>query len=77
MKTKKLGKKLVLNKKTIAHLGSGMLSAARGGFHPPYNTIFETCSCVTCGELPTCDGKTCMTICETCVSGDPCVACEL
>jgi hypothetical protein len=73
MKTKKFGKKLVLNKKTVAHLDIGKLRAAKGGYIP-LNTI-ETCSCETCGDLETCGGKSCLTFCITCVTGNPCIAC--
>ncbi len=55
MKTKKIEKKLFLNKKTIAHLNNGQLGQAKGGF--------PTTSCGTC--------ETCLThcscTCETCV----------
>lgn len=55
MKTKKVEKKLFLNKKTIAHLNNGQLGQAKGGG--------PTTTCDTC--------ETCLTYCsctcETCV----------
>lgn len=65
MKTKKFDKKLALNKKTIAHLDSVKLNAARGGIGGHLITTDQTC----CG--------TCISICETCVTGYPCQACVL
>ena len=69
MKTKTFDKKLVLNKKTIAHLGRGELHAVNGGGPTDPNTGFLTCfSCETCAGMPTCV-KTCP------ITGYPCIAC--
>lgn len=47
MKTKKLGKKLVLNKKTISHLNPNEASVVRGG--QLTTTEYETClTCLSC-----------------------------
>jgi hypothetical protein len=56
MKTKKFDKKLVLNKKTIAHLNKGEMNAVEGGY----------VNCIT-GGLDTCVPltATCTSICET------------
>ena len=43
MKQKKPGKKLILNKKTIAALDSRQIKSAYGGFSD------ESCRCVFCG----------------------------
>jgi hypothetical protein len=59
MKTKKIGKKLTLNKNTVAHLDNGELNAIRGGdgftlvglscIQCPITTDAYTCAtCVTC-----------------------------
>ena len=47
MKTKKFDKKLILNKKTVAHLGNSQLDAVKGGIignyvAGPLKTLF-TC----------------------------------
>ena len=70
MKTKKFGKKLVLNKKTVAHLGSGELNAAKGG--DPATVIGQSCNWCYATN-PTCTCKTCFTICP--LTGDPCLHC--
>lgn len=68
MKTKKIGKKLTLNKKTIAHLYNGELNAIRGGdgftkvglscLYCPITTDAYTCdtcdTCVPCTSRPIC-----------------------
>lgn len=60
MKTKKISKKLGLNKKTVAHLNSHQLAEIRGG------------DCTCCPTCPaTCEGATCLTCaaltnCDTC-----------
>jgi hypothetical protein len=80
MKTKKFEKKLVLNKKTIVDLNSGMMGNVHGGEEPDHGwTVFPSCylgptdcpdctapsGCVTnCGTCATCD--TCVTNCGTC-----------
>ena len=51
MKTKKFGKKLGLNKKTIANLSDGQLGIVKGGM-PTLNTNFSGCTCIPCtGEI--------------------------
>ena len=64
MKTKRFDKKLVLNKKTIAHLVNGEMKAVEGGVLITY-TCPDTC-------------RTCPTDCKTCgaMTGYPiCYAC--
>jgi hypothetical protein len=63
MKTKKFGKKLVLNKKTVAHLGSGELNAAKGGV--------SGISCPPFPQLPL------PPTCISCPTGDPCEYCPI
>jgi len=65
MKTKRFDKKLVLNKKTIAHLGRGELNAVEGGIE----------CLMTISYCPT--YRTCPTDCKTCLqTGVPvCLAC--
>ncbi len=46
MKTKKIDKKLVLSKQTIANLGNGKMNEIKGGKKPS-------------GYFPTCGGTTC------------------
>ena len=72
MKTKKFEKKLVLNKKTIAHLGNGELNVAKGGAL----VTKEGPSCAPCPAT----NPTCFTVCPTCftvcpATGDPCLVC--
>jgi len=68
MKTKHFDKKLVLNKKTIAHLGYGDMKAVEGGGPPTCVTIgADTCISFegwTCTGCPT--YNTCPTDCKTC-----------
>jgi hypothetical protein len=54
MKTKHFDKKLVLNKKTIAHLGSDELNAVNGGLSAN-TTCPEVCMILS---KPTCPGLT-------------------
>ena len=61
MKTKKLSKKLSLNRTSIANLNSHMLGNVNGGYTgtcPNLNTCPYTCD----------DASVCPTHCETCVS---------
>lgn len=56
MKAKKLNKKLVLNKKTISHLGDWEMNKVQGGkTQIPYDTCPLTCE-------PSC-GISCRTVC--------------
>ena len=57
MKTKKLSKKLSLNRKTIANLNGDMMGNVYGGMY--------TIPAITC---VTCDRSVCPTHCYTCVS---------
>jgi hypothetical protein len=45
MKTKKFGKRLGLNKKTIANLSDGQLGIVKGGM-PTLNTNVTVCTCI-------------------------------
>lgn len=45
MKQKKSGKKLNLNKKTIAALDNRQINAARGGIGVTCGTCAQTCTC--------------------------------
>ena len=45
MKTKKFGKRLGLNKKTIANLSDGQLGIVKGGMDEP-NTYVTVCTCI-------------------------------
>ncbi len=73
MKTKKLEKKLTLNKKTIANLYHGQMRNVRGGGLLPSDPGFPCTGTEpgteTCAD--TCN--TCFTFCVTCVS--LCVSC--
>jgi hypothetical protein len=65
MKSKKLSKKLGLNKRTVAHLNISNMNNLKAGVH---NTVgecetYET-YCGTCDTCGTCDS--CNTWCETC-----------
>jgi hypothetical protein len=54
MKTKKFGKKLVLNKDTIANFSNEQLGNVKGGI-PPLNTHDSVCSCLASyGQVPPC-----------------------
>lgn len=56
MKQKKFGKKLNLNKKTIAVLNNAQINAARGGGTVLFQTLPGRNTCCTCGvECPNCD----------------------
>jgi len=55
MKTKKFEKKLVLNKKTIAHLANGELNAAKGG-----DPGLETLQLITCRRTCIITGYPCI-----------------
>ncbi len=44
MKTKQFDKKLVLNKKTVAHLNNGEMNGVQGGIDTIYSTN-PSCSC--------------------------------
>jgi natural product precursor len=50
MKQKKPGKKLNLNKKTIAGLENRQISAVYGGDPVPLETLVFQRTCCTCGE---------------------------
>jgi len=52
MKTKKFGKKLVINKKTVANLNNGDMSNAKGG---------ATYTCEPCDTMLTCHRFCCET----------------
>jgi hypothetical protein len=45
MKQKKSGKKLNLNKKTIAALDNRQINAAHGGTEPTCGSCAQTCTC--------------------------------
>jgi hypothetical protein len=45
MKQKKPGKKLFLNKKTIAALDNRQIKAAHGGIGPTCGSCAQTCTC--------------------------------
>lgn len=60
MKTKKFRKKLALNKKTIADLGSKKMSGLKGGKILPSEKTCVTCV-YTCVECPTHYLETCHT----------------
>lgn len=54
MKTKKFGKKLELNKNTIANFGNEEMGKVKGGI-PALNTNDSVCSCLaTFGQVPPC-----------------------
>jgi hypothetical protein len=54
MKQKKSGKKLNLNKKTIAALDNRQINAAHGGVGVTCGSCAQTCTCVVgCHECPT------------------------
>jgi hypothetical protein len=60
MKTKNFVKKLVLNKKTIAHVGKGEMTKVQGGTSP----VSLDAPCNTDNQLiPTC--CTCATVCAS------------
>ena len=59
MKTKKLSKKLELNKKTIAHLNNSSMKALRGGVYTGY-----TCQDDGCDTVISCENTMCW-ICES------------
>lgn len=67
MKTKRFDKKLVLNKKTIAHLHNGEMKAVAGG-NPP-GPICKSAPLLTCVSA---FGWSCPTCPQT---GDPCLIC--
>ncbi len=48
MKTKKLGKKLVLNKKTVANLNKDEIKSLKGGWAMCYDKGSCTTSCPGC-----------------------------
>ena len=53
MKTKKLSKKLVTNKKTIANLNASNMNNVKGGVHDSHTCEYGTCGCgytVACGS---------------------------
>jgi hypothetical protein len=62
MKTKKLSKKLVLNKKTIAYLDIGEMIVLKGKGRICATGGFEIQTCIT-ADLPT--------LCDTCLSNWP------
>ena len=66
MKTKHFVKKLVLNKKTIAHLDNGEMKAIEGGEHDPPCKSVPLLTCVSAF------GWSCPTCPQT---GDPCLIC--
>jgi hypothetical protein len=45
MKTKKIDKKLVLNKKTLARLENGEMKAAKAGLNPWVDNITDSGQC--------------------------------
>jgi hypothetical protein len=57
MKTKKFGKRLGLNKKTIANLSDGQMGIVKGGILT-LNTNETVCTCIqtrcTCGSINPC-----------------------
>ena len=82
MKTKKIGKTLTLNKKTIAHLDNGELNAIQGGVLLPteegwscaYCTITtETYTCFTCHTCVPCPTR--ISKCDACLETEPISAC--
>ena len=72
MKTKKIEKKLTLNKKTIANLNYGQLGNVKAGGVIPSDPAFACLPTFECTVPNTCD--TCFTECVTCVS--LCVSCQ-
>ena len=67
MRTKKFSKKLMLNKKTVAHLDNNEMNAAHGGIHP---SLIGTCPTYGKASCPT----ICYTIDYTDHLSDPCCA---
>jgi len=65
MKTKKFGKRLGLNKKTIANLSDGQLGIVKGGM-PTLNTNVTVCTCII--QTPC--------TCETMYPKNTCIICE-
>ena len=68
MKTKKIVRKLALNKVTVTHLDAGRLSGVKGGWGGTLeatcpvtcnNSCGYTCGLETCETCPTCFGDTC------------------
>jgi len=72
MKTKKITKKLSLNKKTVADLNHGELKNAQGGYGPSVNYS----NCLACTH--SCGG-TCLNTCHPsdCPTGDPWCGCPV
>lgn len=70
MKIKKFHKKLVLNKKTIAHLGNREQDVVKGG--EPTRSCPSNCYCTQ--TEPLC--VTCPTWATCPLTGKPCVQCE-
>lgn len=70
MKTKKINKKLSLNKKTVANLDSGAMNAIYAGYHPPTYLI-------TCPQGCNTEVSCLFTMCPTDVTGyqDTCIPC--
>lgn len=68
MKTKKLNKKLALNKNTVADLNSGNMNKAQGGDGPTSVGVLceNTCLC------PTTHGVICHDTCECSSQGPIC-----
>lgn len=68
MKTKKLGKKLVLNKRTIAPLGREHMGEANGGDVTDTVASIVTCYtyCYDCSLGLSCEVMTCDATCTTC-----------
>ena len=69
MKTKKLKRKLSLNKKTVANLNGSMMANVRGAEYTPSCYLPPTecpnCTLVTCQTCNTCETQACAT-CDTC-----------
>jgi hypothetical protein len=67
MKTKNFDKKLVLNKKTIAHVVKDELTKVQGGTLAATNSdVFLGATCCTCGTCTLCNSiciNTCPFVC--------------
>jgi len=78
MKSKTFGKKLVLNKNTVADLSIGTMKKAHGGGEDPSGNPLTACTCEYTGLCCPSGGCTqpqvCPTVC-TCGSGDPLCHC--
>jgi len=72
MKTKKLQKKLIIKKSTIAHLGQNTMSLARGGAKAITCSVFPCLITESCTIGDTCDSCTCYTCVYNCTESCTC-----